>query len=247
MRAPSWRPTTDPPQESGDRAPPRSVARKERFLHGALAAEIGQFLGKLLDELRGRAAAIVTKHSYELQRIHHGLTAGVVVGEDKRGGGVLLDVLDALLPFLELVWRVEIVVRGGCPGWPAELALPMLWIAPVQTDVTDAGSEQGSGWHALGVRRLIDVRETNTIVDQRAERFFMHPTRVSHFGYQRELMIGPPQRDQERAVLLGIAEGPGKLHQHAAQLASAMERPQAVLEMRDLRRRERAFVRKLAA
>src|ERR1700691_1062924 len=101
MRAPSWWQTTEPTAGSGDRAP-WNVAREERFLHGTLGPEIGQFLGKLLDELHGRAAAIVTQHLCELERIHHGLTPSVVIGEDKRGSGVLLDILDALLPFLEL-------------------------------------------------------------------------------------------------------------------------------------------------
>src|SRR5665213_465407 len=75
----------------------------------------------------------------------------------------------------------------------------------------------------------------------------MHPTRVTHLGHQRKLMERPPQRDEEGAVLFGIAKGPWKLHEHAAQLASAMEGPQAFLEMRDLRRAERPFVRKPAA
>jgi hypothetical protein len=60
-------------------------------------------------------------------------------------------------------------------------------------------------------------------------------------------MKGAPQRDQELPVLFGIAKGPGKLHEHAAQLARAMERPQAFFELRDLRGRQRAFVREPAA
>ena len=92
--------------------------------------------------MSGREAAIVAQHFCELQRVHHRLAAGVIVGEDKGGRGVLLDVLDALLPLLQFLGRVEVVMRGSGPGWPAEFALPMLRIAPVQPHISDARSEQ---------------------------------------------------------------------------------------------------------
>ena len=41
------------------------------------------------------------------------------------------------------------------------------------------------------------------------------------------------ERDQELAILFGVAEGPWKLHQHAAELARALEWPQSLFELRD--------------
>ena len=76
------------------------VVRKQRILNRAFGAEIGQFLGELLDQLRWRAAPIIAEYLCELKRVHHGLSARVIVGEDERGRGMLLDVLDALLPLL---------------------------------------------------------------------------------------------------------------------------------------------------
>ena len=69
--------------------------------------------------------------------------------------------------------RVEVIVRGGAPDWPAELALPMLRIAPVQPHISDRRGQKRGRRHGLGVRRLIDIRETDAIVDQRSERLFM--------------------------------------------------------------------------
>ncbi len=80
------------------------VMREQRILNRAFGAEIGELLGKLLDELRRRHAAIIAQNLRQLERVHYGLSARVIVGEDERSGGVLLDVLDALLPLPQL-WR----------------------------------------------------------------------------------------------------------------------------------------------
>ena len=91
----------------------RDVAGKQGFLHRTIGAEIDQFLGELLDERRRRQATIVAQHLGELQSIHHRFTAGVVVGEHEGGSGVLLNLLDALLPLLQFFRRIKIIVRGG--------------------------------------------------------------------------------------------------------------------------------------
>src|SRR3984957_7704577 len=220
---------------------------KQRVLNGTLGAEIGQLFGELLDQLRGRTASIVAQYLCQLERVDHRLSASVIVGEDKRGGSMLLDVLHALLPFLELLRRIQVVVRGGGPGWPAELALPMLRVTSMQPHIADARSKHRCGRHAFGIGRLIDVGKSDTVVDQRSQRFFVQPAAVPHFGHQRKFMKGAPQRDHEGPVLFGIAKTPGKLHQYAAQFAGALERPQPLLEARYLRRAERAFMGEPAA
>ena len=92
--------------------------------------------------MRRRPETIVAQHLRQLQRVHHRFPARLIVCEDKRGGRVLLDILDAMLPFLKLLRGVEIIVRGRGPGRPAELALPMLRVAPMQPDISDPRSQQ---------------------------------------------------------------------------------------------------------
>src|SRR5271168_1482014 len=59
------------------------VMRKQRILNGAFGAEIGQFLGELLNQLRGREAPVIAQYACQLQRVYHGLSTRVVVREDE--------------------------------------------------------------------------------------------------------------------------------------------------------------------
>src|SRR5579863_2648414 len=100
--------------------------------------EAGQLFGILFEDRRRCQTAVVTEHLAELEPVDHRLAAGIVVGEHERRSSILLDLIDALLPFEKLFARVEIVVRRSCPVGSAELALPMLRIAPVEPDISDA-------------------------------------------------------------------------------------------------------------
>ena len=67
--------------------------------------KLGQFVGESCDQVSRRQAALIAHHLGELESVDYRLSAHVVVGEDEASGGVLLEVLDARLPFDQLIAR----------------------------------------------------------------------------------------------------------------------------------------------
>ena len=94
--------------------------------------------------------------------------------------------------------------------------------------------EKRRGGVALVIGGLIDVAESDPVIDQSAKGFFMGPTAVPHFGHQREIMKCTAQMDQKLAVFFGISKTPRKLHEKAAQFPGAQKRPQPFFELSHL-------------
>src|SRR5579859_3104933 len=102
----------------------------------------------MLYELRRCETPVVTQHCAQLKRVHHRLATGVIVRKYERVGSMLLDLIDARLPFQKLLARIEIIVGRDSPGRSAELGLPMLRIASMQSHISDPRSQQRRGRHS---------------------------------------------------------------------------------------------------
>jgi hypothetical protein len=57
---------------------------------------------------------------------------------------------------------------------------------------------------------------------------------MAHFGYQRKLVEGPAQANEEVLVLGGEAEGPGELHEKRPELPAAKKGKDSLFKARHL-------------
>jgi hypothetical protein len=83
------------------------------------------------------------------------------------------------------------------------------------------------------LRGLVDVAESDIVVEESANRIIMQPTAMAHFRNQRVGRECAAQFDQELAVLSSESEGPGELHQHASKAASPLHWAHAFGELLD--------------
>ena len=86
----------------------------------------------------------------------------------------------------------------------------------MQPHVTYIRREDRRRRHRPGVLGLVDVAEPHPIVKEGADGLLRHPAAVAHFCYQRKLVEGPAEVDEELPILCRESERPGKLHQQGA-------------------------------
>src|SRR5580704_9368947 len=128
----------------------------------------------------------------------------------------------------------------------AELLVPIPGIASMETHVSYRRCQVGSRRHCLGIAGLVYITEADPVVDERAQSFFQHPTGVAHLGYQREVVKGAPQFNQEALVLLCKAKAPRKLQQQAAQFSRLLNWLDTFLECAHFLRVQNPIMRESA-
>ena len=178
----------------------------------------------------------------ELQSIDHGLAQGVVVEDHKGRFGVALELLDALLPVLELGGGVEVVVLLLARGVRLEGSKRVAGVTAVEAHIADGRGQERAGGHRLGVLRLVDVAEPDLVVQEGSDSFLRHPRRMAHFGHEGELVEGAAELDQEVAVLGSEAKAPGELHEQRAEFAGLFHGPESFLKLLNVRRLQAALV-----